>query len=107
MLADLSLVNPVELQAVDVEQVVAGIQQQIEALEPRRRFLYVEWLLAHCQLDQGLLLEQSLAEWLSGMNEEALAYQLGLILQEAAWWRSQDDPTVARLLGEHFGERCL
>lgn len=105
MLADMSLVTTVGVQSLEIEEVVARIRQEIDALEPRRRYMYVEWLFSHCKLMHGMFLDQSLVEWLSKLDEDELEYQQRLILLEAEWWKEQDENTVARLLQEHFAQR--
>lgn len=107
MLADMSLVTTVRVRSLEIEEVVARIKQEIDTLEPRRRYMYVEWLFSHCQLMHGMFLDQSLVEWLSKMDEGELEYQQRLILLEAEWWKEQDENTFARLLQEHFAQRHL
>jgi len=105
MLADFSLVTTVEARHLEIEEVVSQIKLEIDALEPRRKYLFVEWLFSHCKLVHGMFLDQSLIEWLSTMDDAELDYQHRLILLESDWWKEQDDHTIARLFRDHFGER--
>jgi hypothetical protein len=88
-----------------MEEVAAQVFQGIDALEPRRRYLCVEWLIAHCQLTHGENLHGGLAAWLSGLPQEEVIHQVKLVRMEIDWWTAQTDGTVERLMWEHFAGR--
>ena len=105
MLADLSLITTIGARSLEIEEVVAQVFQGIDALEPRRRYLCVEWLITHCKLTHGENLHCGLTAWLSGLPQDEVVHQGRLILMEIDWWMTQTDGTVERLLREHFAGR--
>lgn len=105
MLADLSLEITIRDQPLEIEEVVKQVFQGIDALDPRRRYLCVEWLIAHCKLTHGENLHCGLAAWLSRLPQDEVVHQRRLILMEIDWWMTQTDGTVERLMREHFAGR--
>jgi hypothetical protein len=84
---------------------VTQIFQGIDALDSRRRYLCVEWLIAHSKLTHGENLDCGLTTWLSGLPQDEVVHQEKLILMEIDWWLAQTEGTVERLLREHFAGR--
>ena len=107
MLADLSLITTIEARSLEIEEVIAQVFQEIDVLDPRRRYLCVEWLIAHCKLTHGENLHYGLAAWLSNLPQDEVVHQRRLILMEIDWWTAQTDGTVERLMREHFAGRRL
>lgn len=105
MLADLSLVTTIGARSLEMEEVVVQVFQGIDALEPRRRYLCVEWLIAHCKLTHGENLHCGLAAWLSGLPQDEVIHQVKLVRMEIDWWAAQTDRTVERLMQDHFAGR--
>ncbi|MEP0805826.1 MAG: hypothetical protein HRF47_10065 [Chloroflexota bacterium] len=81
------------------------IFQKFEQLDAARRYLFVEWLIAHCRFAHGENIYHGLTNWLSEMTAEDAKIQQDIILLEADWWANQTDATVRRLITEHLSDK--
>jgi len=89
-----------------VDEMVDFIATQIDALDPRRRYMFIEWLCAHGIQEQCILnFREGLHNWFDAMPAECAVWEYRLITTEINWWRDQDDKTLDRLMLDHLRRR--
>lgn len=101
------VVNEYEMQTQPtpptVDEMVDFISTQINALEPRRRYMFIEWLCAHSSRVKCVInLREGLSMWLDSMSVECAVREYRTITNEIGWWRNQDDNAMDRLILEHL-----
>ncbi len=88
---------------LSVDEMVDSITTQIDALDPRRRYMFIEWLCAHSsQVKCVIDLSAGLNAWLDIMPAESTAWEYRTITNEIQWWQDQAERTVDRLMLEHL-----
>jgi len=98
-------VNEKEMEnsTLSVDEMMDSITTQIDTLDPRRRYMFIEWLCAHstrvkCAVD----IQAGLNAWLNAMPAESTAWEFRTITNEIHWWRDQSERNVDRLMLEHL-----
>jgi len=105
-LVEVEVVNEYEMETLNlsVDEMVDFILSKIHALDPRRRYMFIEWLCAHSSQVQCVInIRAGLNAWLDSMSAESTAWEYSTITNEINWWRQQDEYTVDRLILEHLG----
>jgi len=106
-LVEVEVVNEYEMQTQiahpTVDEMADFILSKIHALDPRRRYMFIEWLCAHSSQAQCVInIRAGLNAWLDSMSAESTAWEYRTIINEINWWRQQDQHTVDRLILEHL-----
>jgi len=96
-------IDPVVNAPLAIAGMIASILSQLEALEPRRKFLFLAWLQAHSfPMKSAANLQEGLASWLNSLSVQSVQWEYKLILGEIEWWRVQRASIVERLMLDHF-----
>jgi hypothetical protein len=84
-------------QTLSIADLVAEILKRLPALDANRRHMLFRWLQAHhsgtCFTDANF--EYCLREWFGALPVEGMNWEYHLILNEIAWWRDLDEPSLA------------
>jgi len=89
-----------------VDEMVDFILSKIHTLDPRRRYMFIEWLCAHSsQVKCVIDIRAGLNAWLDSMPAESTAWEYRTITNEINWWCQQDEATMDRLILEHLRRR--
>ena len=111
MVLDLVLVEVVqeyemETATLSVDEMVDFILSKIHTLDPRRRYMFIEWLCAHSsQVKCVIDLRAGLNAWLDSMSAESTAWEYSTLTNEIDWWRDQDEGAMDRLILDHLRRR--
>lgn len=98
--------SEMETSTLSVDEMVDFITTQIDALDPRRRYMFIEWLCAHSsQVKCVIDLRAGLNAWLDSMSAESTAWEYLTITNEIHWWRDQTERNVDRLILDHLRRR--
>lgn len=96
----------------DVQQLAADLSTQAMHLDELRLWLFLEWLQCHCCGDSTQWINQDgdeirkfLSRWLEHFSREDLQSERELIMTEISWWKTVDEKTLVRYIGEAFTER--
>jgi len=93
-----------ETMNLSVDEMVDSITAQIDELDPRRRYMFIEWLCAHgSQMQCTVNIRASLNAWLDAMPTDNTFWEYRIITNEINWWRDQNERTIDRLLLDHLG----
>lgn len=88
---------------LSVDEIVDSITAQIDALDPRRRYMFIEWLCAHSsQVKCVTDIRAGLNAWVDAMPAESTSWEFRTITNEIHWWRDQTERTVDRLILDHL-----
>ena len=92
-----------EISSMVVDEMVDCISTQIDTLDPRRRYMLIEWLCAHTSRVQCVInFREGLNGWFDAMPAECAIWEYRTITSEIDWWRGQDDNAIDRLILEHL-----
>ena len=91
---------------LSVDEMVDSITTQIAALDPRRRYMFIEWLCAHSSQVQCVIdLRAGLSAWLDSMSAGSTAWEYRTLTNEIDWWCDQDEVAMDRLILDHLRRR--
>lgn len=96
-------IEPVVNSPLIIDGMIKSILLRLDALEPRRKFLFLAWLQAHSfQMKNTANLQEGLENWFNKLSLPSVQWEYKLILNELEWWRVQQASTVERLMLEYF-----
>ena len=82
-----------------VAEIVEAIQSRYETLDPRRKYMFIEWLHAHSsRVKTAVSICEGLTAWFEGMPYENLRREFRLILTEIDWWSNLDERSLTRMM---------
>lgn len=82
-----------------VAEMVEAIRSRYETLDPRRRYMFIEWLHAHSdQVKTARTVNEGLAAWFESMRCENLQGEYRLIMDEIDWWGSLDECSLSKIM---------
>ena len=106
-----------------IEQIVSDISMQAARLDDIRRQMFLEWLMSHSSTMKTVVctdrqvgardhfegavhgpdrnserLRSGLKAWFGSLPVQGWLWEYYLILDEIAWWRDLDQPSLARIL---------
>ena len=82
-----------------VAEMVDEILVCFSTLDPRRKYMFVEWLQAHSgQAKNTNSVCEGLTAWLESMQHENNQREYRLVLDEIEWWRTLDDQYLAKIM---------
>ena len=95
---------------VDMHPTSAGmindILSRMEALEPRRNYMFITWLYAHnSQIKSAKNIREGLRGWFDSLPCENAQWEHRLIKREIEWWLEQTDRKIDLLMVGHFSGR--
>ena len=115
----LRYVRPQRKQGKEVNETLVGplvvdLSNQALQLDELRLWLFLEWLQCHCCGDSTQWINQDgdeirkfLSRWLEHFSPDGLHAEHELIMTEITWWKTVDEKTLVRCIGEAFVERAL
>jgi hypothetical protein len=102
------MIEPVTKTHMTNDAMIRTILSQMNALEPRRKYMFIAWLHAHnSQMKKATNLQEGLRVWFDSMHSANAQWEYRLITIEIAWWHDQSDRKLDLLIMEHFAEREL
>ncbi len=82
-----------------VADMVKAIQSRYETLEPRRQYMFIEWLHAHShRVNTAITVYDGLMAWLEAMGCENLPWEYRLIMDEIDWWSNLDERSLTKIM---------
>jgi hypothetical protein len=82
-----------------VSEMVEQIQVRYETLDPRRKYMFIEWLQAHSdRVKTAVRVCEGLTAWLEAMQHENLRWEFRLIMDEIDWWGNLDEESLTRMV---------
>lgn len=82
-----------------VPEMVDAIQSRYETLDPRRKYMFIEWLQAHSgRVKTAVDICEGLMAWLESMPYENLRWEFRLILTEIDWWSNLDERSLTGMM---------
>ena len=110
MVLDLVVVHvnekEMENSTLSVDEMVDFILSKIHTLDPRRRYMFIEWLCAHTSRVKCVInLRAGLNMWFDTLPAENTNWEYHLITNEIDWWQRQDDNVLDRLILDHLRRR--
>jgi len=82
-----------------VAEMVDEVLDRFETLDPRRKYMFIEWLQAHGgQVKNTVIVCEGLTAWLESMQHENVQWEYRLIMDEIDWWRSLDERSLTRIM---------
>lgn len=82
-----------------VAEMVDAILVCFETLEPRRKYMFIEWLQAHTgQVKTTGTVCECLTAWLESMEQDSVQWEYRLIMDEIGWWDSLDEQSLTRIM---------
>jgi hypothetical protein len=82
-----------------VAAMVEAIQSRYETLDPRRKYMFIEWLHAHgSRVKTAVGICEGLTARLEGMPYEDLRWEFRLIMAEVDWWGNLDEHSLVRIM---------
>lgn len=78
---------------------VEHIQSRYETLDPRRKYMFIEWLRAHSnRVKAAVSICEGWTAWLEGLPCENLGREFRLIMAELDWWSDLDERSLTRMM---------
>src|SRR5258706_6829721 len=101
------VVNEYEMQTQiappTVDEMVDFISTQINELDPRRRYMFIEWLCAHTNCVKCVFsLREGMNMWFDSIPAECAVREYRTITNEIGWWQRQDANVLDRLILDHL-----
>lgn len=82
-----------------VAEMVDEVLDRFETLDPRRKYMFIEWLQAHgSQVKNTVTVCEGLTAWLESMQHENVQWEYRLIMDEIDWWRSLDERSLTKIM---------
>ena len=82
-----------------VSEMVEQIQFRYETLDPRRKYMFIEWLHAHSsRVKTAITVYEGLTAWFEAMQHENLRWEFRLIMDEIDWWCNLDEHSLTRIM---------
>lgn len=82
-----------------VAEMVDEILVCFKTLEPRRKYMFIEWLQAHAgQVQTAITVCECLTAWLESMEQDNVQWEYRLIMDEIGWWDSLDEQSLTRIM---------
>ena len=82
-----------------VAEMVDEILARFSTLEPRRKYMFIEWLRAHSDSEKNIVnVSQGLTTWLESIPQEKTQWEYSLILDEIGWWVKLDERSLAKIM---------
>ena len=86
-----------------VAEMVDEILVHSSTLDPRRTYMFIGWLHAHCsKVKSAMNVSEGLTAWLESMQYESIQWEYRLIMDEINWWRGLDERSLERMMLDHF-----
>lgn len=82
-----------------VAEMVEAIQSRNEMLDPRRKYMFIEWLQAHnSRVKTAITVYEGLTAWFESMCYENLQWEYRLIMDEIDWWSHLDECSLTKIM---------
>jgi hypothetical protein len=98
----------------DAQHLAGDLSIRAVRLDELRLWMFLEWLQCHCCGDQTEWVNQDedeirkyLSRWLQHFSTDGLHAEHELIMTEISWWKTTDEKTLLRCIGEAFVEKAL
>lgn len=80
-------------------EMVEAIQSRYETLDPRRKYMFIEWLHAHSsRMKTAVTVYEGLTAWFESMRYENLQWEYRLIMDEIDWWSNLDEHALSKIM---------
>jgi hypothetical protein len=86
---------------MSIPQIVTDLSAQMNALEETRRERFLDWLNKHHRTNQPTTKETLpvfLNTWLCSLSPQGLQWEVQLLQDEIAWWRTLSTARLWRML---------
>lgn len=84
---------------LSVTEMVDEILIYFETLDPRRKYMFVEWLQAHSsQVKNAVNVCEGLTVWLESLRYENLQSEYHLLMDEIGWWGNLDEQSLTKIM---------
>jgi len=82
-----------------VAEMVDGILVRFSTLDPRRKYMFIEWLQAHSgKVKNTNNVCEGLTAWFESMRYENVQWEYRLIMDEIGWWGNLDEQSLAKIM---------
>lgn len=82
-----------------VAEMVDGILVRFSTLDPRRKYMFIEWLQAHSgKVKNTNNVCEGLTAWFESMRYENVQWEYRLIMDEISWWGNLDEQSLAKIM---------
>ena len=86
-----------------VAEMADEILARYETLDPRRKYMFIEWLQAHSSAVKNTInVGEGLTVWLESIPEEKMQQEYRLILDEIGWWVNLDEQSLTKIMLADF-----
>ena len=82
-----------------VAEMVDEVLVRFGTLDPRRKYMFIEWLQAHGgKVKNTANVCEGLTTWLESMQQENIQWEYRLIMDEIDWWGNLDEQALTKIM---------